>query len=207
MAREDHDQTHVGNRCGFCGGPVDGPGEVCDNCKDKPNDKSVMSRRRFLSMGTVVAGGFIGVGYLGLAMKMLLPKSSANAVWQSVGKASDFQVDKYKLVVYTGDGYKDGVWVRKRKDGSFQAFDFHCAHMQCPVQWIPMPTNKQLAPGIFGCPCHGSEYTADGQHFKGPAPRGLYPHQIKVSGGQVQLGGQLEWNPNVKFGRPSFYEG
>jgi Rieske Fe-S protein len=171
-------------RCALCGNPVEGPGEICKDCEERAKDPREWSRRKFLTAGTMAVGGILGVGYLATALKTLIPPPSTSAKLQFIGLAAMFPVDNYQLELYTGEGYPDGVYVRRRADGTFQAFDFHCAHLQCPVQW-----NQALQK--FFCPCHGSVYNANGQHIAGPAPRGLYPHVIKVSQGRVYLGGLI----------------
>ncbi len=39
-----------------------------------------------------------------------------------------------------------------------------CTHLGCLPKWQE---------DRFACPCHGSQYTLDGNWIKGPAPRGL----------------------------------
>lgn len=172
-------------RCSVCGSPVDGDGEICSECISTGRDKDLgeVSRRKFLTGSIVGVSGLIGVGYVGLLLKNLYPANEAKAVFQAVGDLGEF-TDSYKLVVYTGDGFQDGVYVRQKAPGEIQAFDFHCAHLQCPVQWVD-------AVKEFQCPCHGSVYNQNGQHIAGPAPRGLYPHRWKVKNGKVFIGGQI----------------
>lgn len=170
-------------RCSLCGNPVDGDGEICNECQEKGHDPKEISRRRFLSGGITGVGGLIGVGYVGLILKNLYPGSSSQVALQNIGSVSQFTSD-YTLITFTGEGFPDGVYVRQKSPGVFQAFDFHCAHLQCPVQWVS--SIKE-----FQCPCHGSVYNANGEHVAGPAPRGLYSHVVKVENGNVFLGGQI----------------
>ena len=46
------------------------------------------------------------------------------------------------------------------------ALKAECTHLGCLVQPEPLG-------GGFSCPCHGSQYRADGQVSRGPAPRRL----------------------------------
>jgi len=172
-------------RCSICGNPVDGEGEICQACIESGRDKDPreLSRRKFLTGGIVGIGALIGVGYIGVLLKNLYPASEASAKYQDVGPLSQF-TDSYQLVVYNGEGFPDGVYVRQKNPGEIECFDFHCAHLQCPVQWVS--TLKE-----FQCPCHGSVYNQNGQHIAGPAPRGLYPHQWKIEKGHVYIGGQI----------------
>lgn len=63
-----------------------------------------------------------------------------------------------------------------RQAGQIYAISTVCTHLGCIV--------KPSAAG-FACPCHGSEFEADGTVRKGPAPRPLDWLQVTVSGGAV----------------------
>lgn len=51
-----------------------------------------------------------------------------------------------------------------RKEASFRALSAVCTHLGCTVD---------RADEGFRCPCHGSEFDAEGARTGGPAPRGL----------------------------------
>ncbi|MBD2483597.1 ubiquinol-cytochrome c reductase iron-sulfur subunit [Planktothrix sp. FACHB-1365] len=53
-----------------------------------------------------------------------------------------------------------------------------CPHAGCVVKW---KGNKEE----FLCPCHGSQFTANGQLMKGPAHQGLKPYIAKVEGNLI----------------------
>jgi cytochrome b6-f complex iron-sulfur subunit len=171
-------------RCSICGNPVDGDGEVCADCIADGRAERELGRRKFLRNSLIGAMGLFGVGYLGLALKNLFPASGPLGKLQNIGPINKF-TNNYTLIDYTGAGFPDGVYVRQKSPGVIQAFDFHCAHLQCPVQW-----NSSLKE--FQCPCHGSVYNANGQHIAGPAPRGLWPHVVKIANGNVYIGGQID---------------
>ncbi|VXD22994.1 QcrA and Rieske domain-containing protein [Planktothrix paucivesiculata] len=50
-----------------------------------------------------------------------------------------------------------------------------CPHLDCIVKW-------EASKKEFGCPCHASQFTPDGQVIKGPADRELKPYLAKVEG-------------------------
>lgn len=171
-------------RCRMCGHETGDNSELCQECATNESTPRELSRRKFLGWGAVAVGGVIGVGYLGSALRLLYPTTtSANAKLQDIGPVSSFPVGQYILVSYTGDGYEDGVYVANQGGNKFIALDFHCTHLQCPVQWVQSLEK-------FLCPCHGSQYNKLGQHIAGPAPRGLFHHVIQVANGRVMLGGQ-----------------
>lgn len=170
----------------MCGHETDNGTELCAECAEKESGTHEVSRRKFLGWGAVAVGGVIGVGYLGAALRLLYPTTtgSSGGKTQDIGPTASFPVGQYILVSYTQEGYDDGVYVMNQGNGQFIALDFHCTHLQCPVQWFQSLEK-------FLCPCHGSQYNKYGQHIAGPAPRGLFHHAIQVANGRVLLGGQI----------------
>lgn len=49
----------------------------------------------------------------------------------------------------------------------------NCPHLDCVVEW-------EASKKEFGCLCHGSQFTPEGQVIKGPADQGLKPYLAKV---------------------------
>ncbi len=65
--------------------------------------------------------------------------------------------------------------VTQPEAGTFKAFDTTCPHQGCPVTSI---VSKQII-----CPCHGSAFDiSTGDRVAGPAPTGLTPKKVTVSG-------------------------
>ena len=147
---------------------------------------ATMGRRGF-AMGVIgTLGTLVGLGYLVVAERFMLPPPETNYTMQLIGQSSDFQAGQMKFFTYLGDaGFPDGVYVGRLTTG-LVAYDEHCAHLQCPVQWNP---------GIqeFLCPCHGSIYNISGQRIGGPAPHPLNFHQIVEKNGKVYIGRILQW--------------
>ena len=48
-----------------------------------------------------------------------------------------------------------------------------CTHLGCVVPW-------NRAAGKFMCPCHGSQYDADGKVIRGPAPLSLALAHVNI---------------------------
>ena len=62
--------------------------------------------------------------------------------------------------------------------GTFKAFDTTCPHRQNPVSVI--------SGDLIICTFHGSTFNlATGAHEAGPAPRGLTPKTVTVSGDRL----------------------
>lgn len=62
----------------------------------------------------------------------------------------------------------------------FVIFSPICPHLGCYYNWSD-------AQNRFMCPCHGSQYTFDGSHVAGPAPRGLDPLPLREHNGTAEV--------------------
>lgn len=157
------------------------------------NDEG-LSRRRFLTNTALTIGGVMGAGYLGLGLRYLFPnESAATTPLHDVGLVSAFPSMSPTLTTILQDEIQDGVYVVNLSSGSspsarqLLALDFHCTHLNCPIAWTP---------GVAGiwhdvCPCHGSQFTIEGAHVAGPAPRPLWRHQVVIHNGRVLVGGVI----------------
>jgi menaquinol-cytochrome c reductase iron-sulfur subunit len=156
-----------------------------------------VTRRRFMT-GSANAAGAIATGAfvlpaLGFALGPIfkeLPHS-----WQDIGRVVDFPENNYIPVVVTvnpgvGEIGKTTVYVRKRnaaidtdpsdQNTPFIAISTRCAHVGCPVRWVP-PAER------FVCPCHGGVYDLLGRRVSGPPVRPLDRFPTRVVGERVQL--------------------
>ncbi len=125
--------------------------------------------------------GFIGAGYLAVALRYLTPQSATNLALEDKGPVTDYAVGQPKLVTYKiPPSFETGVYIVNFGNNNFLALGFICTHLQCPVHW---------AGTDFFCPCHGSVYNIHGVNIAGPAPRPLYHHVIKIKNGHVYIGG------------------
>src|SRR5882672_2598319 len=65
-------------------------------------------------------------------------------------------------------------------DKNNQVLSAVCPHEGCDVSW-------RDDKNIFSCPCHDSDFAADGQRLSGPARRGLDPLPSRVADGKLQV--------------------
>jgi Rieske Fe-S protein len=81
--------------------------------------------------------------------------------------------------VPVGGGVIKGDYViTQPAKGTFKAFSKVCTHQGCDV--------NKVDGGVITCPCHGSEFAIeDGSVQSGPAPKGLPPTNVKVSGKNI----------------------
>ena len=70
------------------------------------------------------------------------------------------------------------VHVRRRPDGTFAALSTRCMHQGCQVD---------RAGDRFICPCHGSEYSIEGEVLKGPTERPLLRYRTSADDKRVYV--------------------
>jgi cytochrome b6-f complex iron-sulfur subunit len=62
----------------------------------------------------------------------------------------------------------DATYLIVNKEGNIEKYGLNavCTHLGCVVPW-------NNAENKFMCPCHGSQYNAEGKKIRGPAPLSL----------------------------------
>jgi Rieske Fe-S protein len=63
---------------------------------------------------------------------------------------------------------------------NFVLFSSVCPHLGCRFNW-------DTGAKKFICPCHGSQFSVQGQHLAGPAPRGLDPLPFREKSGKAEV--------------------
>merc|ERR1712100_539804 len=87
-----------------------------------------------------------------------------------------------------GDNNGDPTYIFSTDDGIKDfACDAVCTHLGCVVPWSNA-NNK------FICPCHGSQYDAQGMVVHGPAPLSLALAHTSTANGVIEL---LQWIEDV----------
>ena len=154
------------------------------------NQRRVMARRKFLSrlsLGAAgLAGAIVGVPIIGFILGPLIQQPSR--VWRAVGAVDSFTIGQTVLVTFqnalplpwSGLTATSAGWLRRTGQADFTTFSVNCAHLGCPVTWLPDAE-------LFMCPCHGGVYYADGTVAAGPPPRPLYQYPTRVNNGQVEV--------------------
>lgn len=74
----------------------------------------------------------------------------------------------------------DPTYLIVNKEGAIESYGINaiCTHLGCVVPWV-------AAENKFKCPCHGSQYNAEGKKIRGPAPLSLALAHASVNGGDV----------------------
>ena len=134
-----------------------------------------MNRRVFLT--------WVGVGWLASSLPVALAAcsqtnqtSSPNTEFQTVGSVAE--LDKSSQLLNKNSPVGSVLVVRTADTNELSAVNPTCTHAGCVVQWQG-PLKK------FACPCHGSEFDADGKVLKGPAKKPLKTYQAKIEGNSV----------------------
>jgi menaquinol-cytochrome c reductase iron-sulfur subunit len=155
-----------------------------------PASPELVARRRFLARVSVGLGGCMGlavgaplVGFVVAPLFRQVPFE-----WRAVGKVNAFKVGETVAVIFVdasplpwaGVTAKTAAWLRRKSETEFVAFAVNCAHLGCPVRWLP---DAQL----FMCPCHGGVYYADGSVAAGPPPHSLSQYKARITGDDVEI--------------------
>jgi len=148
------------------------------------------TRRNFIIKLLSIFGGLIGVliaiPIVGAMVAPIYRKTSKD--WRSVGKVDRFKIGSTVLVKFkntsplpwSGKTSQTASWLRRDTADKFIAFSVNCAHLGCPVRWIP---DAQ----IFLCPCHGGVYNKDGSYAAGPPPHGLSKYPVRIRNNEVEI--------------------
>jgi len=130
----------------------------------------IETRRKFVKK---VSHASLGVGCLGIAAS--LQGCVANYQVASIENEDKLVIDKQLLydekkerlrrfVTVKSGRFKERIYVSGIREDDLKAVLLHCTHKGCEVN---------PAGDILVCPCHGSEYSADGVVLQSPAPRPL----------------------------------
>jgi menaquinol-cytochrome c reductase iron-sulfur subunit len=182
-----------------------------------PGTPADQTRRTFMVNTVIALGGVITLGLAVPLITSLVPATDATNnewtplppdQWAALQKATDKPI-KVTFNLHEVDGYlppadeEEFVWAVKSTEANFEAkrpelfagadkipytvgtlgfviFSPICPHLGCRYSWVDAQTR-------FICPCHGSEFTNDGAHIAGPAPRGLDPLPLRDTAGKAEL--------------------
>ncbi len=128
-----------------------------------PMQKAGINRREFLNFAWLASLGFLTVNLAGVTYLFSMPRfreGEFGGVF-TVGTAADLPpVGSSPLNIP-----KVKLWLSNTEQGVMALYKV-CTHLGCLYNW-----NEQEF--RFICPCHGSQFQADGTYIAGPAPRNL----------------------------------
>ena len=126
-------------------------------------DTQKVNRREFLNFAWLVSLGFLTVDLAGLTYLFSMPrfKEGEFGGLVTIGTAAELPDAQAGPENFP----KVKFWL-SRSDQGVMAIYKVCTHLGCLYNWREQE-------GKFVCPCHGSQFQADGEYIKGPAPRSL----------------------------------
>ena len=148
---------------------------------------SAGSRRSFLRI--IVGSALAGTVFTMLASAIRFLKPVANAsdyTWLDLGSINEISGDSPVARKVTAE--QVAGWAKSREEHLVYVLPHHnhqilsaiCPHEGCEVSWR---SDERL----FACPCHESNFTAEGTRLNGPSPRGLDPLPSRVENGRLQV--------------------
>nr|QFB70700.1 chloroplast cytochrome b6-f complex iron-sulfur subunit [Chlorella ohadii] len=136
-----------------------------------------MGKRQLMNLLLLGAVGAPAVGLAGPYALFFVPPSAGGGAGGTVAKdalGNDVKATTWLATHAVGDrsltqGLKgDATYLIVNNEGAIEKYGLNavCTHLGCVVPW-----NK--AENKFMCPCHGSQYNAEGKKIRGPAPLSL----------------------------------
>ena len=141
------------------------------------SDVPDMGRRQFMNLLTFGTITGVALGALYPVVKYFIPPSSGGTGGGVTAKdalGDDIIVSEFLATHKAGDrtlaqGLKgDPTYLVVTEDKTLTKYGINavCTHLGCVVPW-------NASENKFMCPCHGSQYNAEGKVVRGPAPLSL----------------------------------
>ena len=134
--------------------------------------KPAINRREFLNLAWLASLGFLTLNLGGVTYLFALPRFKEGEFGGvfTTGKVSELPQAGSAPLNFP----KVKLWLSNSNNGVTAIYKV-CTHLGCLYNW-----NSQE--GKFLCPCHGSQFTLEGEYIRGPAPRSLDRFVIQVIG-------------------------
>ncbi len=125
--------------------------------------RTPVNRREFLNLAWLATLGFFLVDIGGVTYFFAMPRFREGEFGGifTVGRLSELPAIGSPPVNFP----KVKLWLANTEDG-IRAIYKVCTHLGCLYNWSDQEAK-------FICPCHGSQFEADGAYIQGPAPRDL----------------------------------
>jgi len=139
------------------------------------NMMRMITRRSFMDTATkgvsIAIAAIIGLPAIGLGIASATGGAVKTQV--KVGRVSQLGPEPVAVPIsyVARDAWRESqqlgvVYLREQGGGKVEALSARCTHLGCTVHWVPGENR-------FQCPCHGSQFAADGSVLHGPAARPL----------------------------------
>lgn len=169
--------------------------EPSQSVPDVLQDKRILEGRRsfflwLIAVGTAAMGTLLSVPLVRYVLYPVFATTTSRS-WSNLSSLSDYaslaSPKRKNVEIKQIDGWRESiakkpVYVvkgnRKPSINDTEVLTAVCPHLGCDVPWVPSE-NK------FHCPCHGSEFAADGSLLRGPATRGMDTLPLKMEKGNL----------------------
>jgi menaquinol-cytochrome c reductase iron-sulfur subunit len=156
------------------------------------NEHTIVTTRRSFYIGFIYTAWGAITAALAVPAGIYLffpPNARRNSDWIDASDLSSIPADVPTEVSFQRkrvDGWKvttekATAWIVRREQDKVIAFVPQCTHLGCAYHW-------EAQDHAFVCPCHSSEFSADGEVLGGPAPRPLDRYQVKIETGRIKIG-------------------
>jgi len=143
-----------------------------------------MDRRKFIKSCCITTAGITVAGTLLQSCGSIYYASvHRDADRLVVPKSEFYQLKKDKkvarpFVLIKPEGFEFPICIYKVKDNNYVASLLKCTHRGCELN---------VGGGIYSCPCHGSEFTVQGDVLEGPAEDKLKTFKIETDNENIYL--------------------
>lgn len=150
-------------------------------------DKKKMNRREAMTAGSAFALiGLAAAGTGGALFKYMFPVVSYGAPAKFLVPVDDLPEIGDEIFFS-----EMKTVIRRQSETEIAAISLVCTHLGCTVNRVETG---------FLCPCHGSQYDADGVVVGGPAPAALPWLEVKkIPGGQLEVDTGVTLPENTYF--------
>ena len=129
-----------------------------------------INRREFLNLAWLASLGFFMIDIAGITYFFAMPRFKEGEFGGifTAGRVSELPQPGSPPVNFP----KVKLWLSNTDQGVMAIYKV-CTHLGCLYSWSDQE-NK------FICPCHGSQFEANGEYIRGPAPRSLDRFAVKI---------------------------
>lgn len=137
--------------------------------QESQEEKQPVNRREFLNFAWLASLGFFTVAIGGVTFLFAMPRFGEG----EFGGTFSYEVSEIPNEDAPPDNQpKAKLWLSNTAGGLTALYKV-CTHLGCLYNWRDLEDK-------FICPCHGSQFTKEGDYIQGPAPRSLDRFVVRI---------------------------